>query len=84
MKWINRAAQKVSADKMPYLIQIYGTRRVVFEACRRILEYTPQRIVIEGESLVTIEGRNLELKELGNSNLAAVGVITALHFEKKR
>ena len=64
----------------PFLIQIYGTRKVVFEACRRILEYSDETIVIEGRERVRISGKHLNLKELGCGNLAAVGRIDRIEF----
>ncbi len=71
-------------EKMPnpsaYLIQIYGGRKVVFEECRRILEYSDESILIEGRQLVRVNGKMLCLKELGSGNLAVVGNLSSLEF----
>ena len=72
--------QSISETAPPFLIQIYGSRKVVFEACRRILEYSDESIVIEGREQVRISGKYLNLKELGGGNLAAVGRIDRIEF----
>lgn len=73
-----------SDDALAHLIQIYGSKKIVFEACRRILEYSEETILIEGKERVRISGENLRLIELGGGNLAAVGKLKRIDFEGAR
>lgn len=79
-RW-DAAARPFRCDSQ--LIQIYGTDRVVFEACRRVLEYNEGCILLEGAVRVKICGRHLQLRELGGGVLAAVGTIESLSLERR-
>ena len=63
-----------------HLIQIYGTGEVIVESCRKILEYSEECVVLEGDKIVVIRGKGLRLKELGGGNLEICGTIRALEF----
>lgn len=67
-----------------FLIQIYGSRRVIFEDCRRILDYNTNEVVIEGREQVKITGSGLRLLELGGRNLAVLGTLKTIEFLGKR
>lgn len=64
-----------------HLIQIYGNSQVIFESCRRILEYSETVILLQGQQRVRITGKSLRLKELGGGNLSAIGRIESVVFE---
>ena len=77
-KEVKRRSASLREDA--FLIQIYSGRKVIFEACKRILEFTDERIVLEGKMRVKITGRNLRLKELGGGNLGVVGRVDSVEF----
>ena len=66
-----------------FLVQIYGGKRVVFEACRRILELTDETVLLEGKIQVKITGEKLRLLELGGGNLGVAGRIDSIAFLRK-
>lgn len=72
--------RSASPGEDAFLIQIHSGRKVIFEACKRILEFTDERIVLEGKMRVKITGRNLRLKELGGGNLGVVGRVDTVEF----
>ena len=64
-----------------FLLMVNGSRELIFEDCRKILEYSPDRIVLEGKLSVEISGRSLKLKHLGNRNLSATGEIMQINIK---
>ncbi len=66
-----------------FLVQIYGGKRVVFEACRRILQFSDEMVILEGKMRVKISGRALRLLELGGGNLGVSGTICSVEFLRK-
>lgn len=83
MRKENEATKRIKNDKMSFLIQIYGARKVVFEACHKILEFSDSSITIEGKKIVKIAGEKLRLLELGGANLGVEGNLSSIVFLNK-
>ncbi len=62
------------------MITVYNRRRVVFEGVERIVFCDSEKMIFEKRGLVTVEGKNMVLEELGNDNIAVCGKLSALKF----
>jgi len=62
------------------LIQIHARRAVYVEGVRRVVLVRDDVIVLENGGRITVNGRGLTLKELGNSNVCADGRIDSVIF----
>ena len=63
-----------------FLLLISGNNELIFEDCRRILEYSQNLISLEGRLKVEITGEDLKLKYLGAKNLSASGKIREIRI----
>ncbi len=62
------------------LIQILARRAVYAEGVRRVVLVRDDVIVLENGVRITVNGRGLVLRELGNSNVCADGKIDSVIF----
>ncbi len=64
------------------LIQIFAGSALYMEGCEKILHCDEEKICLSGAQTVTVYGRGLLLKELGNNNVCAQGQIDRICFER--
>ncbi|MBQ9673120.1 MAG: YabP/YqfC family sporulation protein [Ruminococcus sp.] len=63
------------------IIEIIGNREITIEGSTGVLKYESDNIKVNTKSMVvSIEGRNLQLKFLSSSSLVVEGVILSLEF----
>ena len=74
------------AWKMPELPLIRGTdqvilqqgRKLVMENCKQVIYCDPERVILRGSVVLTVEGAGLRLLELGNENVEIDGEIARI------
>lgn len=60
-------------------------RYLVTEACRRVLDFTPEKICLDmGNFIVTFYGGGLRIESLNGKRLLLTGRIAAITFQNKR
>lgn len=66
-------------------IELLGNREAVVENYKGIVEYTPEKIVLEANPReIRICGRNLEIRSVAQELLLIVGMIDSIGFVKER
>ena len=87
-KWVDRFAlvtdlQDTCIPGMP-LIEIAGTCRVLIEHHCGVKEYGKEKIVVSTKnSLVSVEGENLELVKMTSEQLVISGSIRSVSFGRR-
>ena len=66
----------------PNCVTVYSGKRLVMENVERIVFCSSEKMILEGKERLVIEGSSLELKELGNDNMAVCGKILSIAFEE--
>ena len=64
-------------------VSIRRNEKLMMEGCRRIVSCQPDRMVLDGEVMLEIHGKDLELKELGNDVIGVEGKILAIAFRER-
>ena len=64
-------------------VSICRNRRLLMEGCRRIVFCQSDRMILDGDVMLEIHGKDLVLKELGNDVIGVEGVILAVVFREK-
>ena len=64
------------------VITIQNRKRVILEGVERIIFCDSEKMIIKNRFVTRISGRGLHLMELGNQNIAIIGEIDSLHFDK--
>lgn len=68
--------------RMPDLVVRGG--RVVTDGCRRVLDFTPQKLCLDmGSAIITLYGDALQIESLSNRRLIASGQIQRIEFAGK-
>lgn len=65
-------------------ITILSRSKVFFEGIERIVLCHSETMILEKKGRILVEGKDLNLKELGNDNVSISGKILALRFEEKQ
>ena len=54
------------------------------DGCRRVLEFTPERICLDmGRSVITLYGADLGIESLAGKRLSVTGRVTRIDFTRK-
>ena len=64
------------------MITVFNRSRVVLEGVERIVFCNREKMIFRKKGLVTVEGMDLHLEELGNDNIAVSGSIASLSFSE--
>jgi hypothetical protein len=64
-------------------VSIRRNRRLLMEGCRRIVFCQSEKMILDGDVILEIHGKDLVLKELGNDVIGVEGVILAVVFREK-
>ncbi len=65
------------------LITVTGTMKVLIENYRGLLEYTSDRIVLDGiRTRITITGNKLTIQNFNNEDCMIQGTIDSISFDK--
>ena len=84
----NKQKEKAAARRSPLplvvnapCIELSGNREALIEGAKGVLEYTPETIRVNTPGmLLTVEGRELDLRCISESALIIDGFITSLSF----
>ena len=66
----------------PSIITILNRQKVILEGVKRIIFCDSEKMIIKNRFVTEISGQNLRLLELGNDNIAVVGKIQSLYFDR--
>ena len=66
------------------MITVFNRSRVLLEGVECIVFCNREKMIFRKKGLVTVEGENLHLEELGNDNVAVSGAIASLSFDEVR
>lgn len=64
------------------VITIHNRQRIIIEGVERIIFCNSEKMIIKSRHLTKISGQRLHLLQLGNQNIAIVGQIDSLEFDK--
>ena len=68
--------------KLPYHVLVENGNKTLVSSCRRILEYSPERIEIQLKSArVSICGKDLTLCDFFGDELQIAGVVEMVNFK---
>ena len=57
---------------------------VLTDGCRRVLEFTPERVCLDmGRSVITLYGADLGIESLAGKRLSVTGRVTRIDFTRK-
>ena len=70
------------SPERPGMITILNKQRMIFEGVERIIFCDSEKMIIKNRYLTKVLGSGLHLLELGNRNIAIVGQIHSIHFER--
>lgn len=58
--------------------------RVLTDGCRRVLDFTPQKLSLDmGRAVITFYGTELKIESLAGKRLVVAGKITRMEFAQK-
>ena len=66
------------------MITVYNRKRVVMEGVECIIFCNSEKMIFKKKGIVTVEGSDLHLEELGNDNIAVCGALSAVIFGEEK
>ncbi len=78
------AEKKKKREELPLrkgnAITVENCRRLIMEGVERIVFCDSEKMILKGAFSLTVEGKGLYLRELGNFNMEVQGRIYAIYF----
>lgn len=78
----NLQQKRSSFPERSGVITIQNRQRVIIEGVERIIFCNSEKMIIKSRYLTEISGEKLHLMQLGNQNIAIIGQIQSLQFQK--